>query len=457
MPQQSRLLRLFIHALGILKEGDFFDRFSQLQELRDLALELIAWLGDNVFVLSPLLQLLAIGVAFLIARSVGPRLEAMLDRATPPEGFEVAYGHTVRFLKPLALPVVWIILLWFSQLVAANASWSYHVLQSGVSLLTAWIIIRMATFVVADPGWSRAITVVAWSIAALNIVGLLDPTIKILDSMAIQFGEVHVSVLGVGKAVVALGALLWLAGVASTLLEKRIAKVSALSPSVQVLFGKLMKIVLFSLAFILALNSVGIDLTALAVFSGAVGLGIGFGLQKVVSNLLSGVILLLDKSVKPGDVIAVGDTYGWINSLSARYVSVITRDGTEHLIPNEELISQKVENWSYTNRLVRQRIPIGISYSSDVRKAIELSVEAAKQETRVLDEPSPVCHLKGFGDSAVDLELRIWLRDPQNGLSNIRNLILLRIWDLYHENGIEFPYPQRDISVKGSVPVRIEN
>ncbi|MHA1598791.1 MAG: mechanosensitive ion channel family protein [Alphaproteobacteria bacterium] len=437
--------------------GDLLDKFSQLQELRDMALALIAWLGDNVFVLAPLLQLLSIGVALLVARMLAPRIEFLLETAKPPKGFETAFGHATRFLKPLALPVVWIVLLWFSQLVAANAGWSFQVLESGVSLLTAWIIIRMATFVVADPGWSRAITVIAWSIAALNIVGLLDPTIEILDSMAIQFGEVHVSVLGVGKALVVLGVLLWLAGASSSLLEKRIARASSLSPSVQVLFGKLMKIVLFSLAFVLALNSVGIDLTALAVFSGAVGLGIGFGLQKVVSNLLSGVILLLDKSVKPGDVIAIGDTYGWINSLSARYVSVITRDGTEHLIPNEELISQKVENWSYTNRLVRQRMPIGVSYASDVRKAIALAIEAAAAEGRVLDDPLPVCHLKGFGDSAVDLELRFWLRDPQNGLSNIKNLILLRIWDLYHENGIEFPFPQRDLNVRGTVPVRIED
>lgn len=436
--------------------GDLFDKFSQLQEMRDMALALIAWTGDNVFVLEPLLQLLTIGIALLIARVFGPRIEALLDAASPPKGMETAFGHAVRFLKPLALPVVWIVLLWFSQLVAANAGWSSQVLESGVSLLTAWIIIRMATFLVADPGWSRAITVVAWSIAALNIVGLLDPSIEILDSMAVQFGEVRVSVLGVGKALVALGVLLWLAGFTAGLVERRIAKMSGLSPSVQVLFGKLIKILLFVIAFVLAMNSVGIDLTAFAVFSGAVGLGIGFGLQKVVSNLLSGVILLLDKSVKPGDVIAIGETYGWINSLSARYVSVITRDGTEHLIPNEELISQKVENWSYTNRLVRQRVPIGVSYQSDVRKAIELAVEAAGAEQRVLNDPPPVCHLKGFGDSAVDLELRFWLRDPQNGLSNIKNLILLRIWDLFHENSIEFPFPQRDLNVKGTVPVRIE-
>ena len=289
------------------------------------------------------------------------------------------------------------------------------------------------------------------------IVGMLDPTLAVLDNMAMNFGDTRVSVLGVGKAILALAILFWLASFTSSLMERRIAKMSGLTPSVQVLFGKLLKITLFVIAFVLAMNSVGIDLTAFAVFSGAVGLGLGFGLQKVVSNLISGVILLLDKSVKPGDVIAIGETYGWINSLSARYVSVITRDGTEHLIPNEELISQRVENWSYTDQLVRQRMPIGVSYSSDVRKAIDLAVEAASEQGRVLDSPAPVCHLKGFGDNAVDLELRIWLKDPRSGLSNIKNEILLRIWDLYHENGIEFPFPQRELHVAQPVPVKIES
>jgi small-conductance mechanosensitive channel len=136
---------------------------------------------------------------------------------------------------------------------------------------------------------------------------------------------------------------------------------------------------------------------------------------------------------------------------------VITRDGTEHLIPNEELISQRVENWSYTDQLIRQRLPIGISYSADIRKAIELTVQAAEEQDRVLKNPAPVCHLKSFGDNSVDIELRIWLRDPRSGLSNIRHDILLRIWDLYHENEIEFPFPQRELHVATAIPVKIES
>ncbi|MBT4932893.1 MAG: mechanosensitive ion channel [Rhodospirillaceae bacterium] len=433
-----------------------FEAFPVLADIQKLAEQLLAWLGSNVFVLAPLLQLITIGLIFLVVRFLSPRVESLLDHLKAPAGYEKIYQNVIRAIKPLTLPVLWIILQWFSVFAARNAGWPSHLLESAVSLLTAWIIIRLASSLVADPGWSKAIAISAWSLAALDIVGMLDPTLVILDNMAINFGATRVSVLGVGKALVALAVLFWLAGFLSSLVERRINKMAGLTPSVQVLFGKLLKITLYVIAFVLAMNTVGIDLTAFAVFSGAVGLGIGFGLQKVVSNLISGVILLLEKSVKPGDVIAIGETYGWINSLSARYVSVITRDGTEHLIPNEDLISQRVENWSYSNQLIRQRVPIGISYSSDVRKAMELTVEASIGQARVLENPAPVCHLKGFGDNSVDLELRYWLRDPRNGLSNVRNEILLGIWDLFNENGIEFPFPQREIHFNKTIPVKIE-
>jgi small-conductance mechanosensitive channel len=177
-------------------------------------------------------------------------------------------------------------------------------------------------------------------------------------------------------------------------------------------------------------------------------LGLGFGLQKVIANLISGIILLMDKSVKPGDVISLGTTYGEIKTLGARYVSVITRDGTEHLIPNEELISQRVENWSFSNRMIRIRMPIGISYDADVHQAIALALEVASVIPRVLDEPKPVCQLTAFGESSLDLELRVWVNDPQNGLGVVRSQVLLGIWDKFKSNNIGFPYPQRDVHIK---------
>ena len=430
-----------------------------LNALQETIETILVWARAEVLVPTTLAQAILVGVCFLVARFFDPRLAKVLGtlpaKATAPWLKRAAY-QAERITRPLILPLIWLFLQGVLLAAATTLEAPRHLIASVSGLLTAWVVIRLASTLVASAFWSRLIAVFAWSLAALNIIDLLDPVLLILDSMALQLGEMRISVLGVAKAVIALAILIWAAlGLANTF-ERRLLQSSSLTPSMRVLSGKLVRISLFTAAILIALNSVGIDLTALAVFSGAVGLGIGFGLQKVVSNLLSGVILLLEKSVKPGDVIAIGETYGWINALSARYVSVITRDGTEHLIPNEELISQRVENWSHSHQLVRQRIPFGISYENDPHEAIALSLDAAAACERVLTDPAPRCLVKGFGDNSVDLELRIWINDPQNGLSNVKSEIMLRLWDIFKENGIEFPYPQRDIHLPEPVTVRIE-
>jgi small-conductance mechanosensitive channel len=234
----------------------------------------------------------------------------------------------------------------------------------------------------------------------------------------------------------------------SRLLDQRLQLFAPLTPAVEVLASKLVRMTLLTLAVVLALGSIGIDLTAFAVFSGAVGVGVGFGLQKVVSNLVSGVILLLDRSIKPGDVIEIDGTYGSVSTLNARYASVLTRDGKEYLIPNEDLITQRVTNWSFSNDLIRLHAKVGISYESDPHEAIRLALEAARNIPRVLNDPAPNCVLLEFGDSTVNLELRFWIRDPANGTANIRSQVMLNLWDLYHQHGIGMPYPQRDITLR---------
>ncbi len=213
------------------------------------------------------------------------------------------------------------------------------------------------------------------------------------------------------------------------------------------------------LAVLIGLQSIGIDLTTLQVFGGAIGLGLGFGLQKVVSNLICGVILLLDRSVKPGDVIQVDDTYGEVHSLGARCVSVLTRDGVEFLIPNENLITQQVTNWSYSSKNVRLKMPIGISYDADVKKAMAIMDEVARNTPRVLQDPEPISRLIAFGDSAIELELRIWITDPEAGVRNVRSSILLDIWEQFKAEGIGLPFPQRDMNLKPTpeLELMIEN
>lgn len=425
-----------------------FDDITDPQKVEMWLLQIVDWLHVNVLVVSTLIQALVVVAAFLIAWAGSSRLHRLLDKKWPSEWYNRFGAPIATALAPLSLPVIWFGIQWFTIFAAQNAKWPHHLVEIVVSLLTAWIVIRLAGTLIRNKQWSRAITGSAWVIAALNITNLLEPTKIVLEDMGLQAGDAYISVLSILKAGIALAILLWLAGLMAGLLERRLATMPTITPSARVLFAKLFRVSIFTVAVIVGLESVGIDLTAFAVFSGAVGLGLGFGLQKVIANLISGIILLMDKSVKPGDVISLGTTYGEIKTLGARYVSVVTRDGTEHLIPNEELISQRVENWSFSDRKLRIRMPIGISYDSDVRLALKLALEVADQTERVLKDPPPICQVQAFGESSVDLELRVWVDDPQNGLGGVRSDVLLGIWDTYHENGIEFPYPKRDIHIR---------
>jgi small-conductance mechanosensitive channel len=436
------------------------DGLFELERLQNALADLQAWVIEHVFVAGSIGQVVAVGVAFWVSSRVAVRIGGWVERKSGARWLKRGQLEQFRAALPvLARPAVWLVLMWLVVLISSAANWPLQVSKAVMSLLTAWIVIRLAAALIKEPGWSKLVTLTAWSVAALNILNLLGPTVELLDALALNLGDLRISVLSVGKGLLVLGFLLWLANVGSHLLEKRIQSLPNLTPSVQVLFTKLLKITFFTLAIVAALHSVGIDLTAFAVFGGAVGLGVGFGLQKVVSNLISGVILLMDKSVKPGDVIAIGDQFGWINSLGARYVSLITRDGIEHLIPNEDLISQRVENWSHSHQLVRLKVPFGIAYDSNVREALGFAEAAASGVDRVLSEPAPTGRMVGFGDSAIDLELRVWIRDPRDGVANVKSEIMLNILDALRENAVEIPFPRRDVVFKaeGAVPVQMVN
>jgi len=419
-----------------------------------------AWVQLYVLDWANLAQAAVVVAAFVLARVAGPRLAALCRRYGEREGQDRMIRRAILALALLAVPLVWLALQWLSLWVAQAAGWPHRLLILTVSLLAAWVVIRLTSQLVRDPVWSHVIAVIAWVVAALNIVGLLDPAAALLDAAGTTVGDVRISLLTVIKAAAVLALLLWAVGVVSRLVESQLERSTSVTASAKVLVTKLLKVGLIALAVVVALETVGLDLTALAVFTGALGLGIGFGLQKVVSNLISGVILLLDRSIKPGDVVYVTGTdgpgtYGWINAMRARYVSVITRDGTEYLIPNEELIVQRVENWSYTSRLVRLKLPIGIAYASDPRKAIALIVEAAMETDRVKHDPAPRCLVKGFGDSSVELELRFWIDDVNQGVANVKSAILLRVWDKFHASGIEIPFPQRDLHLRSAEPITV--
>jgi small-conductance mechanosensitive channel len=222
-----------------------------------------------------------------------------------------------------------------------------------------------------------------------------------------------------------------------------IGRAKGLDPTQRLLSQKLAAVAVVVLAFFIGVDLLRIDLTAFAVFSGALGLAVGFGLQKTVGNLIAGIILLMDRSIKPGDVIVVGDSFGWVNKIGVRAVSVVTRDGKEHLIPNENLMTQEVENWSYTDRNVRVRIPVRVAYDCDLHLAQELMLRAAIESPRALETPPPNVRLTEFGDNGVEHEILAWISDPEGGVGNVKSDVLNRLWLLFKEHGIEIPMPQR--------------
>ncbi|MDG2004516.1 MAG: mechanosensitive ion channel [Novosphingobium sp.] len=276
--------------------------------------------------------------------------------------------------------------------------------------------------------------------------------IETLDSYAIDIGDVHISVWSALVVLLIIVAIIAMARLCSKLAHWLLGRASALDPTQKLLTEKLVSVVVWVLAILIGLETLGIDLTALAVFSGAFGLAIGFGLQKTFGNLIAGIILLMDRSIKPGDTIGVNDgisnTVGQIRKIGLRAVSVITRDKKEYLIPNENLMINQVENWSYSSREVRVRIPVGVAYGSDMVLAEKLMRQATEDTPRILRHPQTTVLMMAYGDSSVNFEIRIWITDPEDGISNVRSEVLKRLWVLFKDNGVEIPFPQRDINLR---------
>lgn len=384
-------------------------------------------------------------LARLIARPVEPRLEARLRKIK-------GKPRLMRFLVSLLRNSRWIIFV-LLMLVALFAirqfTWpsrSYFV-DMAAKLALAWLLITVLSKVIRNRGLSKLAAGAGWVFAAILILDQFDNITATLDSIAFSIGDFRLSALKVVNGLFLVVGLLWLASSTGRFLDRQINDIEDLTPSLKVLAGKIIKITLIVIALLVALSSVGIDLTALTIFSGAVGVGIGFGLQKVVSNFISGVIILLDKSIKPGDTISLGETFGWIRELRARFVSVVTRDGKEFLIPNEDLITHQVVNWSFSDNMIRVDVPFGVSYDSDPHQVSELAIEAASTVARVSTTRLPVCWMTEFGDSSLNFLLRFWIGDPQNGLTNVRGKVLLALWDSFKEHDIGIPYPHREIII----------
>ena len=314
-----------------------------------------------------------------------------------------------------------------------------------VAGLFVWQLVRGLNM----PRWGAGLLAGVTAFALLaRAVGGLKPITDTLDRIGFSAARSRISLLTVLEFAVTLMALYAAVKLLNRVIAHSIARAGSLDPTQRLLVQKLASIAIIVIAFFIGIDILGIDLTALAVFSGALGLAVGFGLQKTFGNLIAGIILLMDRSVKPGDVIAVGDSFGTVNKIGVRAVSIVTRDGKEHLIPNENLMTQEVENWSFSSRDVRVHIPVGISYDSDLALAQRLMIEAAAEPERVLKNPAPRVWLRAFGESTVEHEIRIWISDPEAGVGSVQSEILNRLWGLFKEHGIGLPYAQRDIRIK---------
>ncbi|QKV18806.1 mechanosensitive ion channel family protein [Oricola thermophila] len=391
------------------------------------------------------------GLAYALSLRIEPALETRARRIKGNPGL-------LRVIVAFMRRTEWVMFLLFVALARAivlASTWPSrsYMLSLALVLGFTWLAASVLTRIIRSRTIARFVALCVFVYVATGVLDVREPVEGALDALAVNLGEFRLSALFVVKAAAIMVFLLWAAHLAASFIDNRISASSELSPSFKVLAGKVTRIALTVLAGVIALNAIGVDLTALTIFSGAVGVGLGFGLQKVVSNFVSGVIILSDKSIKPGDTIELGDTFGWIRELRSRFVSVITRDGREYLIPNEDFITHQVVNWSFSDNFIRLDVDFGVSYDSDPHEVARIAIEAAQGVDRVVELRKPVCWMTAFGASSLDFRLRFWIADPQNGLTNIRGQVLLALWDAFKAAGIAIPFPHREIIMRSPVEV----
>lgn len=421
-------------------------------KLTEIQKQLADWFIANVWTVDCGVQTILLGVcfalAFILKNILKPRLNDLINKLSVPYRItEIFYS----FLK-LTFPLLAMVFIFIGTKIAGPAGLGFSVsfATAIAKLLLAWVFIRLIAQLIEHRFARNVIAFTVWGLAALSIFGVLDQTMTTLDAIGFNIGDFRLSALSVTKGVLGIFILMYGALFLANLLDKRLNSVRSLNPSSRVLIGKISRVVLIVTALLIGVTSAGIDLSILAVFSGAVGLGIGFGLQKVISNLFSGMLLLMDQSIKPGDIIEMDGTFGWVNHMGARYTELVTRDNKSYLVPNEEFITQHVVNWSHGNTLVRVETTFGVHYDSDPHEVKRLATEVATKPDRVVDSPAPVCHLVEFGDSSLNFVLRYWIKDAEKGITNTKGDVMLALWDVLKENNISIPYPHREVFVHKS-------
>lgn len=394
-------------------------------------------------------QIAIVIAAFLIAWAINGGLRAYVMR-NAPEHWKLGIGGVNRALFPLSA----LFFVWLGQLVLAT--WQHtSILVLASQLLIAMAAIRLIVYVVryiTEPGGmlkalESTISGLIWLMLALHLTGVLPGIFDALESVKFNLGKNPINLLialqGVLTVIVTILVALWF----SRVFENRLMRIQDINMNVRVVLSKLLRIFLLFIAVMIALSAVGLDITMLSVFGGALGVGLGFGLQRIASNYVSGFIILLDKSMQIGDVVTIDTHYGVVSDLRTRYLVLRKLDGTQVIIPNESLITNPVINHSFTDHKARVQLSIQVSYDSDLDLAMRLIEEIAHDHPRVLIEPAPAVHLRTFGESGIDLMLTVWIPDPEEGSAVLQSEINIKIWQAFKANNISIPFPQREVRV----------
>lgn len=436
-------------------DSSALDELLGTEELRQSGSQFIGWAREHLLTIDVGVQAIILVAALVPAALFGPQLKKLITSQIAPRAPYGVLRRAAHAFAHIATPIALLATLQAAAITLSSLGKPNAIVGAGVSLLTAWIVIRLVTLVIRSPFWSQVAFYVAWPIAALDAFGLLGRFLYQLDAIAIPLGTdsagaaISYSAFDFTRTLITIAALFWLASILNRFLKKRIGAIDELTTSFKALLAKILDVLLPIIALVIALQIVGFPFATLAIFGGAVGIGVGLGLQRTISNFFAGFTLIADKSIKPGDVIEIGGSFGWVTEMNARYVSVRTRDGMEHLIPNDKFIEEGVINWSHNDRVVRLHAAFGVDYSNrDLRAVKALAEETALTVDRVLKSPTPVCNLVEFGESSVNFDLRFWINDPANGVTNVRSAVLLAIWDALHDHGIGIPFQQLDLHIK---------
>lgn len=404
----------------------------------------------------------SIAVAFVIALIVAGSVGRIIERVWPLEDKDTLFlANAFRVVRQLVLPTVWVFGLWVSVAVFRSTGMGNDLIRVAASLLQAWIFIRLFSTFVRDPIWSRTFATIAWIIAALSILRLLNPTIEILDSFAFNLNESRISLYFAIKGIAMVVMLTWIASLASRFIQARLRSSKNMTSSVKTLIGQTVRITFLFVAVMIAMNAIGVDLTAFAVFSGAVGVGIGFGLQAIFSNLVAGVILLIEETVKVGDFVELeSGLVGEVREINIRATLITTNDNVDILVPNSEFINNRVTNLTLRDAFVRARIPFGVAYGTDKELVRKAALEAAENVPHMLTGPKakpPQVWLTNFGESSLDFELVVWLKpDAVKRPGSVKAEYNWELETALTKYGIEIPFPQRDLHFRsGSLPINV--